>query len=71
MSHYILLATLLALTACGTRGNLIPPPGPAPAPILDRIISPAAPAKPAPKQEQPADTDAARGDLNTATEAAK
>lgn len=66
MRHYTLLLALLALTACGSRGNLVLPPGPAPAPILERLPS----AKPAPKQETPA-ADAARGDLNTATEAAK
>ncbi|MFC5303130.1 hypothetical protein [Azospira restricta] len=66
MRHYIPLVALAALAACGTRGNLTLPPGPAPAPIFGNP----APAKPLPKPQPPA-ADASRGDLNTAADAAK
>jgi hypothetical protein len=71
MRHFLTLAALLTasmLGACGTRGGLILPPGPAPAPIFGNP----APAKPAPKPATPDTTEpAAGGDLNTATEAQK
>lgn len=49
----LLLAAALSLAACGTRGSLTLPPGPAPQPILDQLLSgkqgaaaaPVAPAK--------------------------
>ncbi len=67
MRHYPLLAVLIALTACGTRGSLTLPPGPMPAPLFGNP----APAKKAPKPEPAAADPAGGGDLNTATEAAK
>lgn len=69
MRHYIPLVALLALTACGTRGSLTLPPGPAPTPLFGNPAP--APTKPAPKQEVPAADAEGGGDLNTATEAAK
>jgi len=71
MRHFISLAALLvplALSACGTRGGLTLPPGPAPAPIFGNP----APAKPVPKSDtpEPATTTGA-ADLNTATEVEK
>lgn len=69
MRHYIPLVALLALTACGTRGSLTLPPGPAPTPLFGNPAP--KPAKTAPKQQPPAAEPAGGGDLNTATEAAK
>ena len=69
MRPIILQATLLAaiaLSACGTRGNLTQLPGPHQPPILDRWAG----SKPAPAPEAPADAQGA-GDLNTAPAAAK
>lgn len=66
MRHYIPLVALVALTACGTRGSLTLPPGPAPEPVFGNP----APAKSAAGQEAPA-ANTGRADLNTATEAAQ
>lgn len=73
MRHYILLVALAALTACGTRGSLTMPPGPAPAPLFGNPAPKPAqkPAKPAQEQESAPAEPSAGGDLNTATEAAK
>ncbi|TXG87405.1 MAG: hypothetical protein E6R10_08025 [Rhodocyclaceae bacterium] len=69
MRPIILQATLLAavaLSACGTRGNLTQLPGPHQPPILDRWAG----SKPAPAQDKPAEAQGA-GDLNTAPDAPK
>ena len=63
MRPIILQAMLLAavaLSACGTRGNLTQLPGPHQPPILDRWAG----SKPAPAQQ-------GAGDLNTAPDAPK
>lgn len=55
---FALVAALLFAAACGTRGDLTRPPGPAPKPVLDEWL-PAQPAKaktetPAAKDSKPA-----------------
>ena len=69
MRHLILLSALLALTltACGTRGGLVLPPGPPPPPLFGN--PPPAPAKPAQKPTPEADKREGAGDLNTPQEA--
>ena len=57
----------LALTACGTRGNLTQLPVPAQPPVLERW---APPAKVAP-QAEPVAQPQGLGNLNTAAEPAK
>ena len=69
MRHSILLAALLALGACGTRGPLTLPPGPAPTPVFGNPAPAKPAAKPVPTPESTSTAPA--GDLNTATEAAK
>lgn len=72
-----LLSVLLA--ACGTRGGLTMPPGPAQPPVLERWLGPPQPAKPAAKPADPATNPAGEpaagaevgADLNTAQEPAK
>jgi len=67
MRHTILLAALLALTACGTRGNLVYPPGPKPAPVFGNPTASKPTTKPEhPASETPAESSRAGGDLNTA-----
>jgi hypothetical protein len=65
------LAAALALTACGTRGNLTQLPGPHQPPVLERWAgSKPAPAPATRPADIPAETQNA-GDNNTAPEAAK
>lgn len=70
MRHYIILAALLALTACGTRGGLYMPPGMQPPPPM---LGKPAPPQPAGKTTETADTATRQGadDLNTAKEPQK
>lgn len=69
MRHIIPLAALLALTACGTRGNLVLPPGPPPPPLFGNPApAPAKPTKSAAQPERPATDAQGGGDLNTPTE---
>ena len=68
MRHYISLALLLALSACGTRGGLYMPPGLQPPPPL---LGNPAPAKPNPAKTDSTATPQDAGDLNTAKEPQK
>jgi len=67
MRHTIILAALLALTACGTRGNLVLPPGPKPAPVFGNPPASKTKMKPEhPAPETSVEPSGAGGDLNTA-----
>jgi len=49
------VALVLLLAACGTKGELVLPPGPPPKPVLDQWLSPTPPppAAPAAKDSKP------------------
>lgn len=52
---------LLLVAACGTKGDLVQPPGPPPKPILDEWVSPAKKAEPAKAADTAKDSKAAEG----------
>jgi len=59
MSRIAVALLTLCLAACGMRGSLVLPPGPAPAPLLDKL-------KPATSPQEPAKAAVSNGnDVST------
>ncbi|MBK8890051.1 MAG: lipoprotein [Dechloromonas sp.] len=46
MSRIVALLLTVCVAGCGQRGPLVLPPGPPPAPLLDRLVAPSPPATP-------------------------